>query len=54
MEHGLAHTVARQGPRARYRGIRKNLYDLRRTCAIGNLEIMQRAGAATTPLKAAA
>lgn len=44
VEHGLAHVVARQGDRARYRGVRKNLYDLRRTAAIGNLELLQRRG----------
>ena len=54
VEHRLAHVVARQGDRARYRGIRKNLYDLRRTCAIGNLELAQRRAAVATPLRAAA
>ena len=43
-EHGLAHVVARQGDRARYLGVRKNLYDLRRTLAIGNLETIHRVG----------
>ncbi len=42
VEHRLAHVVARQGDQARYRGVRKNLYDLRRTAAIGNLELLQR------------
>lgn len=42
VEHQLAHNSARKGPRARYRGTRKNLFDLRRTSAIGNLETVQR------------
>lgn len=42
VEHQLAHTSARKGPRARYRRTRKNLFDLRRTSAIGNLEAAQR------------
>ncbi len=41
-EHRLAHIAARQGPKARYRGTRKNLFDLRRVSAIGNLETIQR------------
>jgi hypothetical protein len=46
VEHSLAHIGYRQGPRARYRGIRKNLFDLRRAAAIQNLEIAQRKEAA--------
>jgi len=42
VEHGLAHLCARQGPRARYLGKRKNLYDVRRSAAIQNLETVQR------------
>ncbi len=38
VEHRLAHLAARQGPRARYNGVSKNLFDLRRTAAIQNLE----------------
>ncbi len=38
IEHSLAHVSQRQGNRARYWGTRKNLYDLRRTAAIQNLE----------------
>jgi hypothetical protein len=30
----LAHLVRRQSRRARYRGVRKNLFDLRRAAAI--------------------
>jgi hypothetical protein len=42
VEHELAHLVRRQGRRARYRGVRKNLFDLRRASAIQNLEAIQR------------
>ena len=42
VEHRLAHIAARKGPRARYFGVRKNLYDLRRAAAIQNLETIQR------------
>lgn len=42
IEHRLAHVAARKGPKARYRGTRKNLYDLRRAAAIQNLETIQR------------
>ena len=42
VEHKLAHLVRRQGRRARYRGVRKNLFDLRRASAIQNLEAVQR------------
>lgn len=38
VEHRLAHISNRQGPRARYRGVRKNTFDLRRLAAIQNLE----------------
>lgn len=38
VEHRLAHLSARQGPRARYRGTRRNLFDLRRNAALLNLE----------------
>ncbi len=42
VEHKLAHLIRRQGRRARYRGVRKNLFDLRRASAIQNLEAIQR------------
>jgi hypothetical protein len=42
VEHRLAHIAARQGRRARYRGVGKNLFDLRRVAAIQNLETIQR------------
>ena len=38
IEHRLAHLSARQGPHARYRGTRRNLFDLRRHAALLNLE----------------
>ncbi len=42
VEHRLAHISARKGPKARYRGIRKNAYDLRRAATIQNLETIYR------------
>jgi hypothetical protein len=42
VEHSLAHIAARKGPRARYIGTRKNLFDLRRAAAIQNLEVLHR------------
>jgi hypothetical protein len=45
IEHQLAHLVRRQGRRARFRGVRKNLFDLRRASAIQNLEAIQRKAA---------
>ncbi len=42
VEHQLAHLGQSQGPRARYRGIRKNFFDLRRLCALQNLETIHR------------
>lgn len=46
IEHRLAHLSRKQGPRARYKGIRKNLLDLRRHSAVLNLERIQLANAA--------
>jgi len=45
VEHTLAHIGQRQGPKARYCGTRKNLFDLRRAALIQNLEIVQRRAA---------
>src|SRR5271170_4264464 len=42
VEHALAHIAARKGPRARYVGVRRNLFDLRRSAAIQNLENIHR------------
>lgn len=56
VEHRLAHVSSRQGPRARYRGVRKNTFDLRRVSALQNLETTHRAGLEmpTARLRAAA
>lgn len=51
IEHHLAHVAQRKGPRARYRGTRKNLYDLRRASAIQNLETIQRVSAPPKPAR---
>ena len=40
VEHGLAKLHNRQGNRARYRGTRKNLFDLRRHAALSNLAVV--------------
>jgi Transposase DDE domain/Transposase domain (DUF772) len=42
VEHSLAHIAARKGGHARYVGVRKNLFDLRRAAAIQNLEALHR------------
>lgn len=42
VEHRLAHLARKQGPRARYRGTRKNLFDVRRHAAVLNLETIHR------------
>jgi len=42
VEHALAHIGHWQGHRARYRGTRKNLFDLRRTAVVHNLHIIAR------------
>jgi IS5 family transposase len=46
VEHHLAHVTQRQGPRARYIGVRKNVLDLRRIAVVENLHVIQRAVAA--------
>ena len=38
VEHALAHIAARKGLRARYVGVQRNLFDLRRAATIQNLE----------------
>jgi hypothetical protein len=52
VEHSLARIAQRQGPRARYRGVRKNTFDLRRVAAIQNLETYQRVEAAALAIAA--
>lgn len=42
VEHTLAHVGYWQGPRARYRGLRKNLFDLRRCAVVNNLHVLAR------------
>lgn len=42
IEHRLAHVGQKQGRRARYRGVRPNLFDLRRASAVVNLETIHR------------
>ncbi|HEX6509581.1 MAG TPA: IS1182 family transposase [Chloroflexota bacterium] len=46
VEHALAHIGRWQGARARYRGVRKNLFDLRRSAVVHNLHAIQRLPAA--------
>lgn len=46
IEHRLAHIGRRQGRRARYRGVRRNLFDLRRAASLQNLETTHRSMAA--------
>jgi hypothetical protein len=50
VEHTLAHVGHWQGRRARYRGVRKNLFDLRRSAVGQNLDVTARL---STLLKAA-
>ena len=45
VEHGLARISAIQGPRARYKGERKNTLDVRRAAAVANLMNLQKARA---------
>ena len=42
VEPRLAHVGRKQGRRARYLGVRKNLFDLRRAAAVVNLEVIDR------------
>lgn len=42
VEHTLAHIGHWQGERARYRGLRKNLFDLRRCAVIHNFHVLAR------------
>jgi hypothetical protein len=42
VEHALAHIGRWQGERARYRGQRKNLFDVRRSAVIHNLHVLAR------------
>jgi hypothetical protein len=42
VEHALAHVGRWQGRRARYRGVRKNVFDLRRCAVVHNLHVLMR------------
>ena len=42
VEHSLAHVGHWQGRRARYRGVRKHLFDLRRSAVVFNLHVLVR------------
>lgn len=42
VEHSLAHIGHWQGRRARYRGVHKNLFDLRRSAVVHNLHVIAR------------
>ena len=53
VEHHLAHLSQRQGNRARYKGIRKNTFDVRRASAIQNLEAAHRQERAVAYLRKA-
>jgi hypothetical protein len=39
VEHAIAHQLAHQGRRARYKGVRKNQFDGRRHAAVSNLQV---------------
>ena len=52
VEHALAHIAARKGSHARYIGVRKNLFDLRRAATIQNLEGILRVSASQRNLAA--
>lgn len=54
VEHTLAHIGRWQGRRARYRGVRKNLFDLRRCAVIHNLHILARSHLLSAELQDAA
>ncbi len=54
VEHTLAHIGRWQGRRARYRGLRKNLFDLRRCAVVHNLPVLARSQQFSTELQEAA
>ncbi len=54
VEHTLAHIGRWQGRRARYRGVRKNLFDLRRCAVVHNLHVLARSQPLQTELQNAA
>jgi transposase len=54
VEHTLAHVGHWQGRRARYRGLRKNLFDLRRCAVVHNLHVLARSPSLQADLQDAA
>lgn len=54
VEHTLAHVGQWQGRRARYRGLRKNLFDLRRCAVVHNLPVLARSQQNVAELQGAA
>jgi Transposase DDE domain/Transposase domain (DUF772) len=54
VEHTLAHVGRWQGRRARYRGLRKNLFDLRRCAVVHNLHVLARSQHLQAELQVAA
>ena len=54
VEHTLAHVGRWQGRGARYRGLRKNLFDLRRCAVVHNLHVLARCQQAQPELQAVA
>jgi hypothetical protein len=54
VEHTLAHVGRWQGRRARYRGPRKNLFDLRRCAVVHNLHVLARSQQLSAELQAVA
>lgn len=54
VEHTLAHVSRWQGRRARYRGLRKNLFDLRRCAVVHNLHLLARSQLLQADLQEAA
>ncbi len=54
VEHTLAHIGHWQGRRARYRGLRKNLFDLRRCAVVHNLHVLARSQQLSAELQDAA
>lgn len=53
VEHRLAHLANRQGPKARYMGTRRNVFDLRRLSSVQNLEVIARQERERRQLRAA-
>ena len=54
VEHTLAHVGQWQGRRARYRAVRKNLFDLRRCAVVQNLHVLARSQSLSAELQNAA